>query len=261
MDLNQSTRRSKLQDWKAPTNVTELRSFLGAIGYYRMFISNYSTKTTELCKLLKKNAKYQWEDPQEKQFQLLKEELTKAPILKFPSFKRPFIIRTDASRSGLGGVLLQKKDDDSDMEYPIYYISRSLKKSKTKYGITDLEGSALYYCVKKFKQYIMGNSERTVIITNYKPLVPMIMKNQPNNDCHAKWCEEIRSLNIEVKYEEGRRNVLADALSRMPKTMATTLEVNNYSNIENLEPKDINEFMTEYLNRKIITVDGTRYMN
>ena len=114
-------------------------------------------------------------EDQENQFQTLKNELTSAPILKFPSFNKPFIIRTDASKSGIGGVLLQKGEENDDLEYPIYYyVSRSLLKSEQNYGITDLEGSALYYCVRKFKLYIIGNPEITVVITDHKPLVPMI---------------------------------------------------------------------------------------
>lgn len=182
--------------------------------------------------------------------------MIKAPILHFPSFDKPFVIRTDASRSGVGGVLLQK-DEEKEVEYPIYYVSRSLSKSEKNYGITDLEGCAIHYCVKKFKQYIMGNSNRTTIITDHKPLVPMLMKNQPNNDRHAKWCEEIRSLNIEVKYEDGKKNVLADALSRMPRiTAAAQME----DNLEKQDKELVIQLMKTFIEGKIVEVDGIEYL-
>jgi len=68
----------------------------------------------------------------------LKEKLINAPILKYPSFNQRFIIRTDASYEGIGGVLLQE-DLETKKEHPVHYISRSLSKAEKNYGITDLE--------------------------------------------------------------------------------------------------------------------------
>eukprot|EP00833_Pecoramyces_ruminatium_P004031 jgi/Orpsp1_1/1178063/evm.model.c7180000063880.1 len=110
-----------IKEWKPPTNVHELRSFLGAIGYYREFIPKYSKTSAPLCSLLRKNVKYTWKNDQETSFNTLKERLINAPILKFPNFEKEFIIRTDASYDGFGGVLLQK-DDESGKEHPIHYI-------------------------------------------------------------------------------------------------------------------------------------------
>ena len=112
----------------------ELRSFLGAVGYYRDFIPKYAQITSPLCKLLKKNTKYEWNKEQQESFELLKEKLINAPILKFPLFDKPFIIRTDASYNGIGGVLLQK-EEETGKEHPIHYKSRSLKKAEKNYGI------------------------------------------------------------------------------------------------------------------------------
>lgn len=127
-----------IREWKAPTNVHELRSFLGAIGYYRKFIDQYAKTSAPLCKLLRKKVQYIWSTEQEESFQKLKEKLINAPILKYPEFDKEFIIRTDASYDGVGGVLLQK-NDDNDIEHPVHFISRTLTKSEKNYGITDLE--------------------------------------------------------------------------------------------------------------------------
>ena len=91
-----------IKKWEAPSSLHELRSFLGAIGYYRDFIPKYAQITSPLCKLLKKNTKYVWNKEQQESFELLKEKLINAPILKFPLFDKPFIIRTDASYNGIG---------------------------------------------------------------------------------------------------------------------------------------------------------------
>ena len=121
----------------------ELRSFLGAVGYYRDFILKNAQITSPLCKLLKKNTKYEWNKEQQESFELLREKLINAPILKFPLFDKPFIIRTDASYNGIGRVLLQK-EEETGKEHPIHFISRSLKKAEKNYGITDLEGTPLF---------------------------------------------------------------------------------------------------------------------
>jgi len=90
------------------------------------------------------------------------------PILQMPYFDNSFLIRTDASYAGIGGVLLQK--DDNNVEKPIHYVSRSLKPEEVNYGITDLEGTAATYCMNKFKSYISGSKFDTILYTDHKPI-------------------------------------------------------------------------------------------
>eukprot|EP00833_Pecoramyces_ruminatium_P000624 jgi/Orpsp1_1/1174656/evm.model.c7180000050888.1 len=88
-----------------------------------------------------------------KAFEDLKKRLAVAPILSPPDYGKPLIIRADASRDGLGGVLLQKSEDGS-IEVPHYFESRTLKPAEINYSITDLEGKAVFHCDNKFKSYI-----------------------------------------------------------------------------------------------------------
>ena len=152
----------------------------------------------------KKNTKYIWNKEQQESFELLKEKLINAPILKFPLFDKPFIIRTDASYNGIGGVLLQK-EEETGKEHPIHFISRSLKKAEKNYGITDLEGTALFYCMTKFKSFIEGNPLPTTIYTDHKPLIGLFKNKEPLN---AR-CLTASMLGINIKYESGKKNVLA----------------------------------------------------
>lgn len=200
-----------IKKWKSPTDLHELRSFLGEIGYYRTFIDKYAQVTAPLCKLLKKGVKYQWKDEQEESFKLLKEKLMNAPILKFPSFKKEFIIRTDASYDGVDGVLLQKIEE-TNKEHPVHYMSRTLSKHEKNYGITDLEGAALFYCLTKFKPYIMGNPHQTIVYTDHKPLVGLFNKKEPANARQTRWCMSANLLGVDIRYESGKKNVIADAL-------------------------------------------------
>jgi len=202
-----------ISNWLAPKNVKQLQSFLGAIGYYRKFIHNYSSIAKPLYKLLKKGISFEWTSAQEESFQSLKDKLLSAPILQIPDFDKPFLIRTDASYAGIGGVLLQK--DDNNVEKPIHYVSRSLKPEEVNYGITDLEGTAATYCVNKFKSYISGSKFNTVLYTDHKPLVGLFKNKEPNNARQTRWIILLSMLNVKVMYEPGKKNVVADALSRM----------------------------------------------
>ena len=202
-----------IAEWLPPTTVTQLQSFLGAIGYYRKFIYNFATIAKPLFKLLKKNVEYKWGKSENNSFEELKQRMITAPILIMPDFNKQFIIRTDASYDGIGGVLLQK--DEENRERPIHYISRSLKPPELNYGITDLEGTAAAYCTKKFKAYIGGNPYNTLLYTDHKPLVGLFKNKETNNARQARWVILLSMLKVEVIYEPGKKNVVADALSRL----------------------------------------------
>jgi hypothetical protein len=92
--------------WPSPTNVTELRSFLGLTGYYRRFIKNYGIMCRPLFDALKKN-QFTWSEHQEKAFMELKSCMTKSPVLAMPNFSEPFVLEADASGYGIGAVLMQ----------------------------------------------------------------------------------------------------------------------------------------------------------
>ena len=100
--------------------MTEIRTFLGLAGYYRRFIKDFSKIAVPLTSLTKKGVKYIWSDKCEASFQKLKELLSNAPILVILEENQDFIVYTEASRVGLGVVLMQR-------ERVIAYASRQLK--------------------------------------------------------------------------------------------------------------------------------------
>ncbi|GJS31332.1 putative nucleotidyltransferase, ribonuclease H [Tanacetum coccineum] len=93
--------------WPRPTSVTEVRSFLGLAGYYRRFVDGFSRLALPLTKLMRKGEKFVWNDEREKSFEELKQRLVSAPILTLPSGSGGFQIYSDASKKGLGCVLMQ----------------------------------------------------------------------------------------------------------------------------------------------------------
>jgi len=236
-----------IKRWKQPTNLTELRSFLGTVSYYRKFIANFSKIAKGLYKLMRKDTVFEWNDECQEGFDRLKQAIIDYPVLKFPDFSKPFIIRTYASYEGFGGVLLQKHENK---EFPVHFVSRTLRKEEKNYPITKLEGAAAYFSVMKFKSYIAGNVFETVLYTDHKPLVGMFKNKEPTERQLTNWILEFSMLKVNVVYEEGRKNFIADALSR--------LNLNENTN-EQIKVASATSLMDHYINKKIITIDRDKF--
>jgi hypothetical protein len=116
-----STDHSKIeamQSWPQPTNIKQLRGFLGLTGYYRRFVKGYALISQPLTKLLKKNS-FKWSTEAQAAFERLKQAMVQAPVLKLPNFNEIFTIETDASLEGIGAVLQQGG-------HPVAYFSKTL---------------------------------------------------------------------------------------------------------------------------------------
>ena len=191
-------------DWSRPTNVTEIRSFLGLAGYYRRFVEGFSRIAAPLTKLTQKREKFVWTDKCEASFQKLKEKLVSAPVLALPESGKEFIVYSDASIQGLGCVLMQ---DDR----VIAYASRQLKPHEKNYPVHDLELAAVVLALKLWRHYLFG--EKCKIYTDHKSL-KYIFTQKELNMRQRRWLELIKDYDLEILYHPGKANVVADALSR-----------------------------------------------
>ena len=158
-------------DWQSPSSVTQVRSFLGMAGYYRRFIEGFSSVAKPLTQLLKKEKKYVWTPECEKSFQKLKESLTTAPVLVLPDLNKDFEIYCDASRKGLGCVLMQEKR-------VVAYASRQLRPHEENYPTHDLELAAVVHALKIWRHYLLGN--RCEIYTDHKSLKYIFTQSELN---------------------------------------------------------------------------------
>ena len=127
------TKVAAVREWPAPSNVTELRSFLGLTLYYRRFIKGFATITAPLHQLTQKGWDFQWSKDCATVFSQLRSALMEAPVLAFPDPERIFIVDTVASNSGVGAVLSQEGEHG---EQVISYFSRTLSKPEKNYCVT-----------------------------------------------------------------------------------------------------------------------------
>jgi len=97
-----------IRDWPRPTNATEIRSFLGLVGYYRRFVKGFASMVQSMTKLTGKDIPFVWSTECEEGFVSLKEMLTSTPVLALLEHGEPYMVYIDASRVGLGFVLMQR---------------------------------------------------------------------------------------------------------------------------------------------------------
>ncbi|GJU08838.1 putative reverse transcriptase domain-containing protein [Tanacetum coccineum] len=157
-----------------------------------------------MTKLTQKKVKFEWGDKQEAAFQLLKQKLCSAPILALPEGSEDFIAYCDASKKGLGAVLMQR-------EKVIAYASRQLKIHEKNYTTHDLELGAVVFALKIWRHYLYGT--KCMVFTDHKSL-QHILNQKELNMRQRRWLELLSDYDCEIRYHPRKANVVADALSR-----------------------------------------------
>ncbi|KAL0536475.1 hypothetical protein IC582_025424 [Cucumis melo] len=190
--------------WTRPSTVSEVRSFLGLAGYYRRFVENFSRIATPLTQLTRKGAPFVWSKACEDSFQNLKQKLVTAPVLTIPDGSGSFVIYSDASKKGLGCVLMQQGK-------VVAYASRQLKSHEQNYPTHDLELAAVVFALKIWRHYLYG--EKIQIFTDHKSLKYFFTQKELNMR-QRRWLELVKDYDCEILYHPGKANVVADALSR-----------------------------------------------
>ena len=202
-----------IAEWMTPINVSEVRSFLGMVGYYRHFIADFSRTAKPLHQLTKLGAPFDWGTAQIQAFNTLKTALCSSPVLARPDPARPFIVDTDYSTDGIGATLSQIGEDGR--EHPTAFASRALHGAETNYSTTDGELLAIVWAVTvKFRPYLYGGPTFTCRV-DHNPLVYLHQQRNLTGRL-ARWHMRLMEYNFTVVHRAGLIHSNVDPLSRHP---------------------------------------------
>ena len=195
-----------------PTNIKELKKFLGLVNYYRKFIYNYATIAEPLNKLLRGHKKqFLWTVSCQQAFDHLKSKLVTSPILGYPDFATPFVLYTDASDAAIGGVLSQFQHNNE----VVSYWSHQLTKAERNYSTIEREALAVVGAVKEFYPYLHGFKFK--LITDHNPLVSLKDLKDMGGRL-VRWMLFLQQFDYSFEHRHGKNHANADTMSRLPAT-------------------------------------------
>ena len=229
---------SAIQNMPTPTDKTGVQRFLGMVQYLGKWIPDLSEITTPLRELLHFKNVWEWTDRHEKSFNTLKDIIVKQPTLVFYDPEKPIKISSDASKDGLGAVLLQLHGSEWR---PVAFASRSMISAETRYAQIEKELLSIAFACDRFHQFIYGST--FISETDHKPLVNIFKKSLC--DCPLRVQRlllRLQRYDMEVVYVPGKLLVTADTLSRAVENIKPT----NKSD-ECLE-KDIDMYVNAVIN-------------
>ena len=201
-----------IHDWKPPTNIKGIQSFLGFANFYRRFIKDFSKISRPLSNLTKKSVKYQWTAETNAAFNELKKKFTSPPILSFFHPMRETILETDASDFALGSVLSQKNPSDG-LFHPISFHSRGLISAECNYDTHDKELLAIVDACKFNRPMLLSLSEPFLIRSDHKNLGYFTTK-QNLSQRQFRWAVFLADFHFRMEHFPGKSNIKPDALSR-----------------------------------------------
>jgi len=200
-----------IKEWKKPTNVQGIQSFLGFANFYRLFIRDYSKITTPLSYLTRKEKGWEWSDKQQEAFEMLKKAMIMEPILQHFDPEQPITIETDASDYAIGAICSQP--DEKGILHPVAYYSRNLKDPERNYDIHDKELLVIVDTLRKWDTYCKTTGPKLTILTDHKNLEYWKTKKDLNLR-QAQWGERLATYDFVIKYRPAKLAGKPEILSR-----------------------------------------------
>lgn len=207
--LPDSKKLSAVANYPVPHDKDSTRRFVAFANYYRKFIQNFALIAKPLNTLTKKNTNFKWDNNCQKAFEKLKNCLINPPILAYPDFTKQFVITVDASALGCGAVLSQIING---MDKPISFASKSFNHAESKRAPIEQELTGIHWSIKHFRPYIFETEFK--IRSDHKPLVHLYSLKDPASRL-TRMRLDLEEFNFTIEYIKGKKNVCADALSRI----------------------------------------------
>lgn len=199
-----------VKEFPEPKNVHEVRQFIGLASYFRRFVESFSIIAKPLTILTKKNVPWTFGETQQRAFNELKDRLVSRPLLALYDPSASVEVHTDASKVGVGAILLQRHGDKL---HPVAYYSRQTSPEEQRFHSYELETLALVVALQKFRVYLLGNSFKVVTDCNAirstmtkRDLIPRV----------ARWWISMQEYDFSIEYRPGTKMAHVDALSRNP---------------------------------------------
>ncbi|XP_073808802.1 adenosylhomocysteinase isoform X1 [Danio rerio] len=233
-----------IRTFPIPKTLKELQRFLGLAAWYHRFIPDFSSKTAPLHLLKRKDVKWNWSDECQRAFDVIKDELTRAPVLCTPNFDLSFKVQTDASDVGLGAVLTQEVEGQ---ERVIAYASRLLRGAEKSYSASEKECLAVVWAVEKWHHYLEGRPFE--VITDHASLVWLFQHPKPSSRLE-RWTIRLQGYHFTVRYRKGQCNIVPDVLSRREEVNSQAVLLHtpakkNFSTVSCDLPLDLSQIACE----------------
>ena len=203
-----------VNDLPSPTDVSELRRFLGMVNHLSKFAPHLSDKTKPLRHLLSTKSHWIWESPQQQAFEIVKKEICSERVLACYHLEWETVVSADESSYGLGAVLRQKQKKGEWR--PVSFISRSLTTTEQRYAQIEKEALGMTWACERFQNYLLGRTFH--IETDHKPLVPLMSsKNLEDLPLRVqRFRMRLMRFDFSISHVPGKNLVMADTLSRSP---------------------------------------------
>ena len=200
-----------ISNYPVPKTKRQVRAFLGLGNFYNRFIPDFGSKAAPLTELIRKDKpdKVQWTALTDKAYNDLKTDLTSDRMLSPPDITKPFILRCDASGSGVGAVLAQL--DSKGVERPIAYASRKLLDREAKMSTVERELLCVVWSLSHFQQYTYGTKVNVFTDHNCLRWLQTMANHNPRL---TRWALAIQRYDLHINFIPGRHNSMADGLSR-----------------------------------------------
>ena len=210
-------------NWATPCSVTEVRQFLGFIGYYCYFVPKYSEVAHPLLDLTKKTTPWHWDNDQQTAFETLKNLMCTSPVLTQPNFNKQFFLQANASAYDVGAILSQEGEHLSPslakrhkpVRHPVAYYSTTFSPIERNYDIYKRELLAVMKSLAHWQQYLGWTREPFIILSDHDSLC--YWKSPRNlNRRTARWHADLQEYDYLIQHIPGKENIPADTLSRPP---------------------------------------------
>jgi hypothetical protein len=199
-----------MQDWEPPSNLKDVRAFLGFANFYRRFVHNYSRIVQALTFLTCKGVPFSWSMEQQMGFDTLKATFTSAHLLARVDPDWDVIVETDASDYVSASVLSQYNDDN--VLHPMAYVSKRLSPAECNYEIYDKELMAMVGAFEEWRPELQSVINPIHVLSDHKNLEYFTMTKLLNRR-QARWSQFLSQFNFKIVYRPSTAGGKPDTLT------------------------------------------------